>query len=323
MCPTLQLCLITGCLTAISNEPRELAFPLQGTANPEGPETTNLGGAEGFRYTPPTLKPRPRTHKRYRKVSGLTACRPPRRYVIAFRASPFVLAHLHHPVPSSSMERRSHNRLSKPGKSYNVSSSYRPISLLSSLDKLYEKILETRLSNHLLNKGLIINAQSGFRPQHSRPQQDLRLVEHISEGFKRKHKTVAVIFDVAKAIDRVWPVITYACSAHANGTALNDLQIIQNNFSRRATDAQWYIKNLVLHRDLELPTISTYMKDASERFFSIAINHPNPLISSAASYEPPLANHFIRRLRKVLTDPPDDLTTKVEKLNNAFKDLEE
>ncbi|GBP65510.1 hypothetical protein EVAR_98131_1 [Eumeta japonica] len=63
------------------------------------------------------------------------------------------------------------------------------------------------------------------------------------------------------------------------------------------------------------------MKDASERFFSIAINHPNPLISSGASYEPPPTIHFIRRTQNVLTDPLDDLTTKVEKLNNALKDL--
>ncbi|GBP05197.1 Probable RNA-directed DNA polymerase from transposon BS [Eumeta japonica] len=54
------------------------------------------------------------------------------------------------------------------------------------------------------------------------------------------------------------PVTTYACPAYATPTALNDLQIIQNNFSGRATDAQWYFKNSVLHRDLELlPHTST------------------------------------------------------------------
>ncbi|GBP22364.1 hypothetical protein EVAR_11880_1 [Eumeta japonica] len=74
------------------------------------------------------------------------------------------------------------------------------------------------------------------------------------------------------------------------------------------------------NRDLELSTISKYMKDTSERFFSIAINHPKPLISSAASYKAPPANHFIRRPRNVFTDPT---TTKVEKLNNALKALEE
>ncbi|GBP00192.1 Probable RNA-directed DNA polymerase from transposon BS [Eumeta japonica] len=49
---------------------------------------------------------------------------------------------------------------------------------------------------------LIIDEQFGFRPAHSCPQQVLRLVEYATEGFKRKNKTVAVFFDVAKAFDR-------------------------------------------------------------------------------------------------------------------------
>ncbi|GBP01121.1 RNA-directed DNA polymerase from mobile element jockey [Eumeta japonica] len=108
------------------------------------------------------------------------------------------------------------------------------------------------------------------------------------------------------------PVMTYACPvfAHAAPTALQDLQVIQNKFCRRATGAQWYVKNSVLHRDLELPTLSKFMKDASERFFSIAINHTNPLISAAASYEAPPENHFLRRPRNALSDPPDDLTAE-------------
>ncbi|GBP39294.1 Probable RNA-directed DNA polymerase from transposon X-element [Eumeta japonica] len=62
--------------------------------------------------------------------------------------------------------------------------SYRPISLLSGLGKLFEKILKTRLSDHLLGKGLIIDEQFGFRPAHSCPQQVLRLVEYVSEALK-------------------------------------------------------------------------------------------------------------------------------------------
>ncbi|GBP67591.1 RNA-directed DNA polymerase from mobile element jockey [Eumeta japonica] len=64
----------------------------------------------------------------------------------------------------------------KPGKPRDLPASYRPISLLS----------------------------VRFRPAHSCPQQVLRVVEYISEGFKNKQKTVAVFFDVAKAFDRVW-----------------------------------------------------------------------------------------------------------------------
>ncbi|GBP85413.1 hypothetical protein EVAR_60254_1 [Eumeta japonica] len=58
--------------------------------------------------------------------------------------------------------------------------------------------------DHFFGKGLTIDEQFGFRPANSCPQQVLRLVEYVSEGFKTKQKTVAVFFDVAKAFDRVW-----------------------------------------------------------------------------------------------------------------------
>ncbi|GBP24012.1 Probable RNA-directed DNA polymerase from transposon X-element [Eumeta japonica] len=83
--------------------------------------------------------------------------------------------------------------------------SYKPISILSVLGKLYGKTLKTRLNEHLIGEGLIINGQFGFRPNHFSPQQALRLVEYVFEGFKTKRKTVAIVFDVAKAIDRISP----------------------------------------------------------------------------------------------------------------------
>ncbi|GBP11680.1 Probable RNA-directed DNA polymerase from transposon X-element [Eumeta japonica] len=69
--------------------------------------------------------------------------------------------------------------------------------------------------------------------------------------------------------------------------ALHRLQVIQNKFCRAATDAHWCVRNSILHRDLELPTISKYMKDASKRFFDIAGSHPNALLRAAVDYQPP------------------------------------
>ncbi|GBP09545.1 Probable RNA-directed DNA polymerase from transposon BS [Eumeta japonica] len=54
----------------------------------------------------------------------------------------------------------------KPGKPRDLPASYRPISLLSGLAKLFERVLKTRLSKHLFGKGLIIDEQFGFRPAH-------------------------------------------------------------------------------------------------------------------------------------------------------------
>ncbi|GBP40857.1 Probable RNA-directed DNA polymerase from transposon BS [Eumeta japonica] len=110
----------------------------------------------------------------------------------------------------------------KPGKPGDLPASYRPITLLSDLGKLFERILKTRLINHLLGKALIIDEQFGFHPAHSCPQQVLRLVEYVSEGFKSKQKTVTVLFDVAKDFDRVWHAgFTY--KLHASASTVKDI----------------------------------------------------------------------------------------------------
>ncbi|GBP44022.1 Probable RNA-directed DNA polymerase from transposon BS [Eumeta japonica] len=71
---------------------------------------------------------------------------------------------------------------------------------------IYRRSRQTRSKTHQR-----VKTQKGTGPGWVRiqakpllPQQALRLVEHISEGFKRKTKTVAVFFDVAKAFDKVW-----------------------------------------------------------------------------------------------------------------------
>ncbi|GBP54814.1 Probable RNA-directed DNA polymerase from transposon BS [Eumeta japonica] len=76
------------------------------------------------------------------------------------------------------------------------------------------------------------------------------------------------------------PVMTYASPvfAHAQCDAFYDLQIVQNEFCRRAADTPRYVKNSMLHQDLELFTISKFMKDISERFFDVVSSYPKPLV---------------------------------------------
>jgi hypothetical protein len=55
----------------------------------------------------------------------------------------------------------------KPGKDPMQPSSYRPISLLDTVGKLFVKILLTRFLREVNERGLLRNEQSGFRPKHS------------------------------------------------------------------------------------------------------------------------------------------------------------
>ena len=90
----------------------------------------------------------------------------------------------------------------KPDKLPSLTTSYRPISLISSIMKLFERVIEQRLRSHLEHIEFINKHQSGFRKAKST---DLsRLSQSIMESFNRGEHVVAAFLDVEKAFDNVW-----------------------------------------------------------------------------------------------------------------------
>jgi len=94
----------------------------------------------------------------------------------------------------------------KPGKDPAQPSSYRPISLLDTIGKLFEKILLTRILHEVGERGLLRDEQFGFRPSHNTSLQLARLVERITRNFGERRLKGAVFLDVVKAFDTVWIV---------------------------------------------------------------------------------------------------------------------
>jgi hypothetical protein len=92
----------------------------------------------------------------------------------------------------------------KPGKNPALPSSYRPINLLDTIVKIFEKILLARILHEVSERGLLRDEQFGFRPRHSTPLQLARLIERITRNVGEKRLTGAVFLDVAKAFDTVW-----------------------------------------------------------------------------------------------------------------------
>ncbi|KAL4144106.1 hypothetical protein QTP88_006336 [Uroleucon formosanum] len=92
--------------------------------------------------------------------------------------------------------------IKKPGKNKSNPDSYRPISLLTSLSKIFEKVIHTRLLNYLNSAEVIPKFQFGFRPNHSTIQQLFRITEHISNSFEKHCHTGAIFIDVSKAFDK-------------------------------------------------------------------------------------------------------------------------
>ena len=87
---------------------------------------------------------------------------------------------------------------------------YRPVSLLSVISKVFEKLVNNRIVDHLNICGLFSDFQYGFRS--SRSTADLLTVvsDRIARAFNRSGATQAVALDISKAFDRVW----HACLLH-------------------------------------------------------------------------------------------------------------
>ncbi|KAJ1126668.1 hypothetical protein NDU88_005074 [Pleurodeles waltl] len=81
---------------------------------------------------------------------------------------------------------------------------YRPISLLSGLSNLFEKVTLAHLSDFASSENLLAKEHFGFWKEHSTNHQLLRVVDIISHGFNINKSTGVVFMDVAKSFDRVW-----------------------------------------------------------------------------------------------------------------------
>ena len=94
--------------------------------------------------------------------------------------------------------------LLKPDRLPSLNTSYRPISLISSIMKLFERVIEQRLRSHLEHIVFINKHQSGFRKAKSTDDHLFRLSQSIMESFNREEHLVAAFLDVEKAFDNVW-----------------------------------------------------------------------------------------------------------------------
>ena len=83
---------------------------------------------------------------------------------------------------------------------------YHPVSLLYMVSKVFEKLVNNRIVDHLENCGFFPDFQYGFRS--SRSTADLLTVvsDRIARAFNRSGATGAVAFDISKAFNGVWHV---------------------------------------------------------------------------------------------------------------------
>ena len=83
-------------------------------------------------------------------------------------------------------------------------SNYRPISLLSCLEKVAERAVFKHLYNHLHENSILTPLQSGFIPGDSPTNQLTYLYDTFSHALDSGKEIRVVFCDISKAFDRVW-----------------------------------------------------------------------------------------------------------------------
>lgn len=94
--------------------------------------------------------------------------------------------------------------IQKPGKPGDSVKSYRPISLLSSLGKLFERLMLLRLQMFLRDENVLPSFQFGFRSGRSTVHQLTRVTGKIRKGLSSKKSVGALAVDLQAAFDSIW-----------------------------------------------------------------------------------------------------------------------
>jgi len=103
--------------------------------------------------------------------------------------------------------------LPKPDKDSKYSQNLLPISLLSTTDKLFPKVILKIVQRHVEKNNLLNACQFGFRARHSTTLQWMRLMGHVTLNFSKNMSTAEVVLNIEKAFDTTWhPGLLYKLS---------------------------------------------------------------------------------------------------------------
>ena len=110
----------------------------------------------------------------------------------------------------------------------------RPISLLPTCGKIFEKIIFNNLYSYLNVNNVITKNQSDFCPGDSTTNQLLYPVNEIHQAFEnpKSLEVCAVFLDISKAFDRVWHD-GLICKLKQNGVSGSLLMFFQNYLNNR------------------------------------------------------------------------------------------
>ena len=129
--------------------------------------------------------------------------------------------------PSSLKHGRITPLLKKPGLDKSDLTSYRPITNLSTISKLLEKLALRRIRPHIMSTGNFSEYQSAYRVGHSTETALLKVVNDIARATCDQKTTALLALDISAAFDTVdFEVLLQRMSGDfgVNGSALNWLR---------------------------------------------------------------------------------------------------
>ena len=83
------------------------------------------------------------------------------------------------------------------------SNNYRPISILKSLNKIFERLLFLRLNNFVQSNNIMYKHQYGFSENKSTTDACMRVINSIQTGIRENKYALTVFYDFKKAFDTV------------------------------------------------------------------------------------------------------------------------
>ena len=92
--------------------------------------------------------------------------------------------------------------LFKKGKKDDINN-YRPISILTSFSKIFKKVMQKRLLNHLTEHNILVKEQYGFRINLKADNATYHLTNEILNGLNNNMSVGAIFCDLEKAFDCV------------------------------------------------------------------------------------------------------------------------
>ena len=111
-------------------------------------------------------------------------------------------------------------------------SSYRPISLLSSISKIFEYVILDQLTGYLVNNNILCSEQFGFRAGYSTELVALRLIDQMIGDIDAGKIPLNIFIDLSKAFDTLDHSILIE-KLHYYGINGTELMLFKNYLTQR------------------------------------------------------------------------------------------